>query len=56
MRVTHFTFNFCFWCKSGYRVYNHNVYSSGTHQCICNFEGLLSCIWLGDQKIININT
>ena len=54
--VTHFTFNFCLGRQCGNRVHNHNIHSTGTYQCIRDFQCLLAGIRLRNQHGVNIHT
>ena len=56
MVIPHFTLDLRLGREGGYRVDHHDIYRTGTHQHVGNFQSLFAGIWLGNQQFIHINT
>ena len=55
MGVAHVAFNFGTWCECSNRVDNNYVERTRANQHVCNFESLLTGVWLRDQQLIDVD-
>ena len=56
MRIAHIAFNFGFWCECCHRIHHDDIHCTGPNQHIHDFQRLISGVWLGDEKLIDIDT
>jgi hypothetical protein len=54
-RVAHVAFEFGFGGERSHRVDDDQVDSAGAHQTVDNFKGLLACVGLADEQVLQID-
>jgi len=53
--IAHITFQLGFGRQCCHRIDNNHTHGTRAHQCVGNFQGLLTCVGLRDQKIVSVD-
>jgi hypothetical protein len=56
MGIAHLAFNFRTRGQGCDRIHHHDIHGPGTHEHICDFEGLFARIRLGNEQISHIDS
>ena len=55
MGITHIAVDLRLGHQGRHRVHDHDIHRAGANHCLCDLQGLLAVIRLGDIEVVNIH-